>query len=109
MLTEYERNRLAEANPDALLADGFEEAYIGICYRFNLAIAAYDYDKCIDVLMKRDGMSYEEAVEFFEFNTLGAWVGEGTPAFIKDIERCNNAECEGHAEADDPEADASGC
>jgi hypothetical protein len=28
-------------------------------------------------------MSYEEAVEYFEVNTAGAWVGETTPIFIK--------------------------
>jgi len=83
MLTEVERDRLAEANPEALLADGFDSAYIGICRRFNTALAAYDYDKCINVLMNRDGMSGEEAEEFLEFNTLGAWVGEGTPVFVK--------------------------
>jgi len=82
MLTKIERDRLADANPEALLADGFEEAYIGICRRFNTVVAAYDYDKCINVLMNRDGMCYEEAEEFFEFNVLGAWVGEGTPVFI---------------------------
>ena len=82
MLTSEERDRLADANPDALLADGFEEAYIGVCLRFNTALAAYDYDKCIDVLMKRDGMSYEEAVEFFEFNTAGAYVGPSTPGLL---------------------------
>ena len=27
-------------------------------------------------------MTYEDAVEFFEFNTTGAWVGEGTPLFF---------------------------
>ena len=106
MLTEEERERLAEANPEALTADGFEDAYIGICLRFNTAVAAYDYDKCIDVLMKRDGMSYEEAVECFEFNTLGAWVGEGTPVYIK---RACHVAGEGHTEADDSEADAVGC
>jgi hypothetical protein len=78
------KNRLSDENPEALLADGFDEALIGIVRRFGLpAIAAYSYSKCIDVLMKRDGMSREDAVEYFEFNTIGAWVGEGTPAFIE--------------------------
>ena len=27
-------------------------------------------------------MSEEEAQEYFEHNTIGAWVGEGTPLFI---------------------------
>jgi hypothetical protein len=43
-------------------------------------VAAYDYDACIKAL-ERD-MSYEEAVEYFDFNTIGAWVGESTPVFI---------------------------
>jgi hypothetical protein len=32
--------------------------------------------------MERDGMTYEGAAEFFQFNTLGAWVGEHTPLFL---------------------------
>ncbi len=73
---------------EALLADGFEDALIGTMRRFNVGpIALYDYDKCIKILMGRDGMSYEEAVEFFEFNTIGAWVGDGTPAFANLVSR----------------------
>jgi len=70
---------LAEA--DALLVDGFEGALIGYCQQFNKTVALYDYDKCIKILMQRDGMDWDSAVEFFEFNTLGAYVGEKTPAF----------------------------
>ena len=76
--------RLAEVNEKALTADGFEGAYIGILYRFsNDALACYDRDKCIDILMKRDGMTLDEAEEFFEFNVIGSWVGEGTPCFLE--------------------------
>jgi len=32
--------------------------------------------------MNRDGMSYEEAIEYFDFNVTGAYVGEHTPMFI---------------------------
>jgi hypothetical protein len=32
-----------------------------------------------------DGMTYEEAEEFYEFNTLGSWVGDGTPAFLSRV------------------------
>jgi len=28
-------------------------------------------------------MSYDDAEEFFEFNMLGAWMGERTPAFFE--------------------------
>jgi len=67
---------------EALLADGFETALIGYVERFNTGpLALYDRGKCIKILMVRDGMTLEEAEEFFEFNTLRACGGEGTPAF----------------------------
>jgi hypothetical protein len=46
------------------------------------ALVLYDAEKCIDILVKRDGMTEEEASEFFFFNTIGAWVGPGTPLFF---------------------------
>lgn len=67
----------------ALRADGFNEAIIGVCRRFGQSpIVAYDYEKCIQILVSRDGMTEEDAREFFEFNVIGAYVGEGTPCFI---------------------------
>ena len=66
---------------DVLYADGFEEAFIGYSWRFSDGpLATYDMDKCIEILMR--DMDHDEAVEFFEFNTLGAWVGERTPVFV---------------------------
>jgi hypothetical protein len=65
-----------------LLADGLEEAFIGICQQFNTYFAVYDRQKCIEIFMTRDGMSEDEAEEFFEFNVVGAYVGPQTPAFI---------------------------
>jgi hypothetical protein len=76
------KEEIAEANPEALLADGFEGALIGHVERFGMApVALYDRTRCIEILMKRDGMSHDDAEEFFCFNTIGAWVGDGTPAF----------------------------
>ncbi len=76
-LSEYE-------NEEALYADGFEEAYIGMVMRAGSPpVAGYDEGKCISILMNRDGMSHEDALEFFSFNTLGAYVGENTPCFIR--------------------------
>jgi hypothetical protein len=75
---------LREENPEALLADGFEDAFLGICRRYGQpALAAYDRAKCINILMVRDGMTEDAAEEFFEYNVIGAWVGEGTPVFIE--------------------------
>jgi hypothetical protein len=75
--------QLKDENPDALFADGFDDAIIGIARRFGgMALVAYDRDLCVKVLMDRDGMSQEEANEFFDFNVIGSWVGEGTPIFL---------------------------
>jgi hypothetical protein len=65
-----------------LLADGYEDALIGTADIRSTIVAVYDANKCVEILMKRDGMSFEEATEFFEFNTLGAYVGEQTPIFV---------------------------
>lgn len=78
---------LAERNESALLADGFEKALVGVTTGFvnghQNALAVYDRDKCIKILMKRDGMSYDDAQEFLEFNTEGAWMGPNTPVFAE--------------------------
>jgi len=64
------------------LADGFENAFLGISRQFyNKPIAVYDREKCIEILM--EDMSEEEAEEYFEFNVQGSYVGETTPAFIQ--------------------------
>ena len=84
MTTEQEvKDWIIEYNEEALLADGFEEAFLGVSEVFGRPpLATYDRDKCIDILVKRDGMTYEEAVEHFDFNVTGAWVGDGTPIYL---------------------------
>jgi hypothetical protein len=65
-----------------LKADGYNAAIMGIVQRFGqVPVILYDTDKVLEILVYRDGMTYDEAVEFFEFNVLGAWVGDETPAF----------------------------
>ena len=66
-----------------LVADGYDEAVLGIARRCSQPdLIAYDVEKIIEILMTRDDMTYEVAVEFFDFNIAGAWVGEETPIFI---------------------------
>jgi hypothetical protein len=75
---------LRELNPEALLADGLEAALIGYTVNTHHAhVAVYDIDKCIDVLVERDGMTPEEADEFLSFNTICAYVGENGPLYIQ--------------------------
>ena len=66
-----------------LFADGFEDAFLGYGRQFNKLLAIYDYDKCIDILHKRDGMTLTDALEYMEFNVVGAYVGEHTPVFLR--------------------------
>jgi hypothetical protein len=72
---------LADVNPDALVADGFDDALIGWTAGFGPTLAVYDRQKCIQSLMAN--MTEEEAEDFFEFNCAGAYVGENGPLFIE--------------------------
>ena len=65
-----------------LKADGYDEALMGVVQRFGQkGVILYDTDKILEILVAR-GMTCDEAHEFFEFNILGSWVGEETPAFF---------------------------
>jgi len=78
--------QIADLYPEIMLMDGFDDCIIGICQRFGQEpIVAYDVTKIFESLIA-EGMTYEEAVEYYEFNQIGAWVGEGTPCFIEVIE-----------------------
>lgn len=76
-------NEYAEQSGEGFtLFDGFEEALIGMAFRFGgVQAAAYDMEKCLDIL-KDQGMTEEEAIEYFEFNVIGAWIGDTTPIFV---------------------------
>jgi hypothetical protein len=81
LLGDY-RSYLAEEYPDLLFADGFDEAIIGVCERFGGEYYVV-YDKAVIILtLMADGMNEEDAEEWFEFNIIGAWVGECTPGFL---------------------------
>ena len=79
------REMMADENPLALYADEFEAAMLGPLRRCGQpTLVAYSYAKAVEVLMSRDGMEYEEAVEWMECNVVGAWMGEHTPAWLCD-------------------------
>ena len=61
---------------EILIADGFDEAIIGIEDTSMRLI--YSIEKCIDILIA-EGLTEEEAIEHFEFNVRGSYVGEQTP------------------------------
>jgi hypothetical protein len=69
-------------DPNTLYADGFEDALIGLGWQHTKLIAIYDYDKCVEILILREDMTHEEAIEWMEYNVVGSYVGEYTPIFM---------------------------
>lgn len=66
---------------------GFEEALIGYAERHcDAPVAIYDFEKMVCILMDRDEMSRQEALEYIDFNVSGAYVGCGTPLMLYEFD-----------------------
>jgi len=82
------REWIEENEGGVLLADGFDEAILGVIRRPGQPpVVIYDREACIEILRRpAEGCvrrrSWEEAEEHFSFNVEGAWAGEGTPGFL---------------------------
>lgn len=75
-------DRIAQLNPDAVVLDGFNSCIVAIAHRFGAEpVLAYDMGLMIQVLTA-DGMTEEEAHEYFDFNIIGGFFGSGTPIFL---------------------------
>ena len=56
-----------------LKMDGFDEAIIGLTDgASNGGLLVYDQEKIIKILMERDGMTEDDAYEYYSFNIAGA-------------------------------------
>ena len=59
----------------------FDEAILGVAERIGQEpVVAYDTTKVVEILSR--SMSVDEAYEYFDYNILGAYVGDKTPLFI---------------------------
>jgi hypothetical protein len=67
---------------EILKADGFDDAVIGI--DTNTMRLIYSVRMCIEILVI-EGMDMFEAIEYFDFNTRGSFVGEKTPIWCDDM------------------------
>jgi hypothetical protein len=78
------KDLFSDFDPDHLLVmDGYDDCIVGVVERFGQdPIVCYDKYKVIQKLQDDGGMSRDEAVEFFHFNHLGAWMGDLTPCFV---------------------------
>ena len=86
MNPELIKDYLAEDNPEAIIYDDVDDAIIGLVFQNHVPILAYSYSKWIDILIKRDRMTKEEAIEFFDFNVSGGDLGEQQPIIIYDMD-----------------------
>jgi hypothetical protein len=68
----------------------FDPCIIGVVRRFNDRFVLYSHSCVIEALVEPDDDSdqdpREAALEHFEFNIVGGWVGETTPGFLEDDE-----------------------
>lgn len=75
---------------DVLTLDGFEDCVVGASlttgffYEDEQPRLVYDAEKIVKKLML-DGISREDAEEYFQFNIIGAYVGKKTPMFIRPL------------------------
>ena len=76
--------------------DGYDDCIIGVGTRCGMTdVFIYDKHKMITKLVKRDDMTYDEALEFIDFNIAGAFIGEDTPILV---DRMTQAEIKNYIE-----------
>lgn len=75
--------------PEAVLFDGpdFDEAIVGVSEEEEGRVI-YDYDKMVETLMEKDGISRIEAIEFIDYNTIRAipYVGSNAPIILHKLQ-----------------------
>jgi len=78
-------NKIVENNPELsfLKADGFDEAVLGF-QDSEPPRLIYSVSSCIQILMEKDKMTREDAMEHFDYNVKGSYVGEQTPIWCED-------------------------
>ena len=69
--------------PNILFAEGFDEAIAGVVWDGERTRVVYDTELILELLMGRSEMSYEEAVEYFDYNIAGSYMGEYTPLYLE--------------------------
>lgn len=79
---------LYSGNEGTVILDGsnFDSAICGVTDDGKLV---YSYQALVECLMEHDGLTYEDAVEFIEYNTMRAmpYLGDDAPIIFKEIER----------------------
>jgi|11_taG_2_1085331.scaffolds.fasta_scaffold18765_2 hypothetical protein len=58
----------------------YDSAIVGICESTSRII--YSKDKILEILSREDELDSEGAYEYFEYNILGAYMGNYTPIYL---------------------------
>jgi hypothetical protein len=64
------------------MADGFDDAIIGMECSGDVPRVVYSIQLMVHVLCERDSMTEDDAIDFINYNVVGAYVGEGTPIYV---------------------------
>lgn len=74
-----------DPNVEILKADGYDDCVLGFDYSWDGVIRLiYSVDAIIKKLINEDEMTEEDAIEHFEYNMRGGYVGEQTPIWCQD-------------------------
>jgi hypothetical protein len=69
-----------------LKADGLDDAIIGIAHRCGEpSVVVYDIQKSLEILQKNLDCEIWEAIEYMNFNVMGAYMGSYTPIFLEKV------------------------
>ena len=72
----------ADDEPEILFADGYDSAIEGVVWDGERTRVVYRMESILSILMDQ-GMSYDEASEYFDFNVAGAHMGVYTPLYLE--------------------------
>ena len=77
---------IQSVNEEATFPLDMKSAIIGSVDRAGgSTLFLIDREKCLNILMTRGNMTYDEAIDFFDVNIICSWVGEGTPCYCDSI------------------------
>lgn len=65
---------------EIIFAEGFDDAIYG--FDPNAWRVVYSRNECVKIMVKR-GMYNEDAIDFLEYNTFNAFIGEKTPIWAE--------------------------
>ena len=75
---------IVSIHPHAALAEGFDDAIIGL--RYGTSVVVYDIHKMSDILTSRDGFTKDEAEEYLEKNIFKNHLDQDAPYFVYTFE-----------------------